>query len=185
MKLIVGLGNPGRSYSRHRHNVGFMVVDELAKRHGISVKRRAFDAITGKGKVEGVEVIFAKPQTYMNRSGYSVGPIFGYYKCEEDDLIVIHDDIDLPLGRLKVIDGAGHGGHNGVRSIMEELGSGGFYRVRMGVGRPPANMDPADYVLQKFAEDERDEADEMIVRAADAVEDMLKLSLRDVQTKYH
>lgn len=185
MKLIVGLGNPGRSYARHRHNVGFKVVDELAERHELAVRKRAFDAITGKGLVGGVDVMVAKPQIYMNRSGYSVGPLFGYFKCDEDDLIVIHDDIDLDLGRIKVAKGSGHGGHNGVRSIIEELGFADFIRVRVGVGRPPAYMDPADYVLQAFAKEERETADATIGRAADVVEDLLKLPFLEVQQKYH
>lgn len=174
MRLIVGLGNPGRSYARHRHNFGFCVVDELARRHDIRMKKRAFDAITGKGAIDGIEVMLVKPQTYMNRSGYSVGPLFGYFKCAPQDLIVVHDDIDLELGRLKLAMGAGHGGHNGVRSIVEELGFKDFYRVRMGIGRPPASMDPADYVLQPFAKDEREQSAETIGRAADVIEDLMR-----------
>ena len=174
MRLIVGLGNPGRSYARHRHNVGFRVVDELAARYEIRVKKRAFDAVTGKGMIHDVDVMMAKPQTYMNRSGYSVGPLFGYFKCVPEDLIVVHDDIDLNLGRIKMALDAGHGGHNGVRSIIDELGFSDFYRVRVGVGRPTPPIDPADYVLQPFAEGEKEEADIVVRQAADAVEELLR-----------
>lgn len=185
MKLIVGLGNPGRSYARHRHNIGFMVVDELARRHGLSLKKKVCDAVTGKGVLDGVEVLLAKPQTFMNRSGYSVGPLFEYFKCDYSDLIVVHDDIDLPLGKLKITRGAGHGGHNGVRSVIEELGGQDFYRVRIGVGRPPLDVEAADHVLQTFSEEEREEVEAIVHRAADAVGDMLTHSLRDVQQRYH
>lgn len=185
MKLIVGLGNPGRSYARHRHNVGFMVVDVLAKRHGVGVKKALHDAKTGRGRVAGADAMLAKPQLYMNRSGYSVGPLFEYFKCDPDDLIVVHDDIDLAFGQIKVVHAAGHGGHNGVRSIVDEIGHTSFFRVRVGVGRPEPPLDPADYVLQKFADDEKEKAAQMVERAADAVEDLLKLPLKEVQQRYH
>lgn len=185
MKLIVGLGNPGRSYASHRHNIGFMVADEIAARHGISLRKKSFDARTGRGTIAGSDVVIAKPQMYMNRSGYSVGPLFEYFKCDTDDLIVIHDDIDLAFGAMKAVRGAGHGGHNGVRSIVDELGSNLFYRIRVGIGRPPELMDPADYVLQAFAKDERSELKELISRAADATEALLTHPLREVQQRYH
>ncbi len=185
MKLIVGLGNPGRTYARHRHNIGFMVADLLAERHEIALKKKLFDAITGKGEVAGVEAMLVQPQTYMNRAGYAVGPLIGYYKCAPHDMVVVHDDIDLDLGRIKIVMGAGHGGHNGVRSIIEELGVSDFYRLRLGVGRPPAHMDPADYVLQPFAKEERAAVEAFVARAADAVEDWLTMKLADVQQKYH
>lgn len=185
MKLIVGLGNPGRSYARHRHNIGFRVVEELASRHGIGVKKRKFDAVIGEGTIGQAKVICAKPQTYMNRSGYSVGPLFGYFRCEPQDLIVIHDDIDLELGRLKLALGSGHGGHNGVRSIIEELGFGDFFRIRIGVGRPPPEIDPADYVLQPFSKEEKEKSEGIVNLAADAVEDLLLFPFKEVQQKYH
>ncbi len=162
-----------------------MVVDELAQRHGFSVKKKVFNAVTGRGVLDGVEVLLVKPQTYMNRSGYSVGPLFEYFKCDYDDLIVVHDDIDLPLGKLRIARGAGHGGHNGVRSIIEELGGQNFYRVRIGVSRPPLSTEAADHVLQTFSKEERDAVVVIVHRAADAVRDMLTCSLRDVQQRYH
>lgn len=185
MKLIVGLGNPGRSYSSHRHNVGFCVVDILAKRLGIDVEKRSFGALIGKGKMDGEDVILAKPQTFMNLSGDAAGPLLRYYKLDTDDLIVVHDDVDIDFGNLKIAKGAGHGGHNGVRSIAEALGDKGFYRIRMGVGRPQGCIDTADYVLQSFTGEERVTADSMITEAADAVEALLKEGLEKAQTKYH
>jgi len=149
------------------------------------VNKRKFDAVTGKGIVNGADVMLAKPQTYMNLSGYSVGPLFGYFKCTPQDLIVVHDDIDLELGRLKLALGAGHGGHNGVRSIMDELGFSDFYRIRVGVGRPPAELDPADYVLQPFAESEKNAAEAAVSLAADAVEELLVQPLKEVQQRFH
>lgn len=185
MKLIVGLGNPGRTYAKHRHNIGFMVIDELASRYGISMRKRAFDAKVGKGSISDVDVLLAKPQTYMNRSGYSVGPLIGFYKCAAEDLIVVHDDIDIALGKIKIAKGAGHGGHNGIKSIMEEIPNIAFLRVRVGVGRPPEYMDAADYVLQAFSKEEKDIKEDLIVRATNAVEDLLKYKLIEVQQKYH
>lgn len=185
MKLIVGLGNPGRTYVAHRHNVGFSVVDLLAGRFGIEVNKRSFGALVGKGAFEGEDVLLAKPQTFMNLSGDAVGPLFRYYKLSLEQLIVIHDDIDIDFGKLKLARGAGHGGHNGVRSIVETLGENAFYRVRIGVGRPPANMDAADYVLQVFGEDEIEDAAKLIEDAADATETLMTKGLEAAQQKYH
>jgi len=162
-----------------------MVVDSIGARSGIAVKKKAFDAIIGKGRLGESEVVLAKPQLYMNRSGYSVGPLFDFYTCDAEDLVVVHDDIDLSFGQLKVARGAGHGGHNGVRSIIEELGFNDFYRVRIGVGRPPEYLDASDHVLQKFSDEEREELENLVERAAIAVEDVLSLSLREVQQKHH
>lgn len=185
MKLVCGLGNPGRAYAKHRHNIGFHIIDELAKRHDIPVAKKAFAAKVGIGKIADEQIVLAKPQTFMNLSGNAVSPLFGYYKCSFKDLIVIHDDIDLDVGRLKLASGSGHGGHNGVRSIIEELGGNGFYRVRVGVGRPPAGIDPADYVLHPFHKEEKKKILEIVVEAADAVEELIKKGLEFAQQKYH
>ena len=185
MKLIVGLGNPGRSYAKHRHNVGFMVVDYLAKAHDVVLSKNMFQAKVGQGKLGAENLMLVKPQTYMNRSGYAVVSLLGYYKCALADLIVVHDDIDLELGRIKFSLGAGHGGHNGIRSIVEEMDSPQFIRVRLGVGRPQGNMDPADYVLHKFENEEKEQVETMIKKASSAVEDLIKNSLEFVQQKYH
>jgi PTH1 family peptidyl-tRNA hydrolase len=185
MKLIVGLGNPGRAYSKHRHNIGFAIVDELAGRHHIAISKKAFEAKIGEGKVVNVKAILAKPQIFMNLSGRAVAPLMGYFRCSLEDVIVIHDDIDLAVGRLKFGLGSGHGGHNGIRSIIEELGSPDFYRVRVGVGRPPVDVDPADYVLHPFRKEERRQIQEVIVQTATAVEELITEGLQFVQQKYH
>lgn len=185
MKLIVGLGNPGRRYAKHRHNIGFWVIDQIAKQYDISVKTRAFGAKIGKGVFNNEPVILAKPQKFMNLSGIVVAPLLGYYKCSLKDLIVIHDDIDLGVGRMKLALGSGHGGHNGVRSIIEELGSPDFYRVRIGVGRPPEDVDSADYVLHPFSKGESEDAQKVTAQAAEAVEILIKKGLTEAQQKYH
>lgn len=185
MRLICGLGNPGRAYAKHRHNVGFLVVDELAKRHDVAMAKKAFGAKIGTGSMSMGPVILAKPQTFMNLSGSAVSPLFGYYRCSLEDLIVVHDDIDLDVGRIKIAKGSGHGGHNGVRSIIEELGQNDFYRVRVGVGRPPEGVDPADYVLHPFSKEENETVAQMIGRAANAVEELIKNGLQVAQQKYH
>lgn len=185
MKLIVGLGNPGRTYAKHRHNVGFWVVDEAARRCGINVGKKAFGAKIGSGKIEKVPVVLAKPQKFMNLSGAVVSPLLGYYRCSLKELIVVHDDIDLAVGRLKFAIGSGHGGHNGVRSIIDELGSPDFYRVRVGVGRPPEGMDPADYVLHRFVKEETDLIEKAVADAAEAIGIFITEGLAAVQQKYH
>lgn len=185
MKLIAGLGNPGRSYSRHRHNVGFLVLGELARRHGISVAKRSFGAEIGMGSMCGESVILAAPMKYMNVSGEPVRDILGYYKLGADSLIVVHDDIDIELGRIKIAKGAGHGGHNGVRSIIEKLGDKDFLRIRVGVGRPPEGMDGADYVLAPFHEEDAEIVRRSVEEASDAVELIMEEGLAAAQQKYH
>ena len=183
--MIAGLGNPGREYSRHRHNVGFMVLDLLGSRHGIEAKRRSFGAHVGSGSLCGEAVVLAKPMTFMNCSGDAIAPLIGYYKLSAEDLIVVHDDLDLELGRLKLASGSGHGGHNGIRSLIDSLGTNGFLRVRAGIGRPPEGVDPASYVLHGFDKAEEDAASGLIESAADAVELLLKDGLAAAQRRYH
>ncbi len=185
MKLIAGLGNPGRAHVGQRHNVGFCVIDLLGERHDIVIEKRSFGAFVGKGVIGGEAVLLVKPQTFMNLSGESVQPILGYYRLDMKDLVVVHDDLDLELGSIKVVTGAGAGGHNGVRSIIGRLGGKDFCRVRSGVGRPPAKWDPANYVLTRFSETEREDAVELIDRSADAVEMFIREGLTATQQKYH
>lgn len=185
MKLIAGLGNPGRSYSRHRHNVGFMVIDELAKRHDVAVGKRSFGALIGSGAVGQESVILAKPQKYMNLSGEPLAALLGYYKLDADALIVIHDDLDIECGRIKVMRSAGHGGHKGISSIIGSLGHKDFIRVRVGVGRPPEQMDGADYVLSPISQEQRDAMEGAIADAADAVEMLIEEGLVATQQKFH
>lgn len=185
MKLIAGLGNPGRTYSRHRHNVGFMVVDELARRHDIAAGKKSFGALIGSGAVAGEPVILAKPQKYMNLSGGPVATLLRYYKLDADSLIVVHDDLDIECGRIKVMRSAGSGGHNGISSIIDELGHKDFIRVRVGVGRPPENVDGADYVLAPISKDQMEAMGRAIEDAADAVELIIEKGLETAQQKYH
>lgn len=173
MKLIVGLGNPGRKYSRHRHNIGFFVLDELGRRHDVSINKRSFKSLIGAGVISGVAVILVKPQTYMNLSGDSVCSLLGYYRLEPSDLIVVHDDIDLALGRIKMTKGSGDAGHRGVRSIIERIGTKDFVRFRLGVGRSSNGFDSADFVLSPFDKAEINLRDEMTGTASDEIEKFL------------
>ena len=169
MRLIVGLGNPGTQYEYTRHNAGFMVVDRLAEDFGIAVNKTRFDVRYGRGNIEGQEVMLAKPMAFMNRSGWPVQKLAAYFKIASQDLIVIHDDIDLAFGRLKIKEKGGHGGHKGLKSIIDAVGEGGFVRLRMGVGRSGVQSSVSDHVLGPFNADEARLVDAVIVRARDAV----------------
>ena len=170
MKLVVGLGNPGEKYSDTRHNIGFLIVDRLARRHDIVVDRIKNKSLIGKGIVTGERVMMAKPQTFMNLSGEAVKPLFSYIDIETEDVIVIHDDLDLDFGRIRIKSGGGHGGHNGIRSIISHLGSREFIRVRVGIGKPPPRWNVSDYVLSPFSADEREYLHHILEKSADAVE---------------
>ncbi len=169
MYLIAGLGNPGRGYATTRHNVGFMAVDAIAREAGIKVRGFRYKGRTGSGSMRGEKVFLLKPRTYMNLSGESVKACIKALKLKPDKLIVIHDDLDLPPGRIRVKQGGGDGGHKGIRSIMDRLGTGDFIRVRIGIGRPPTGEDPVDHVLGEFGSREEpliQEGIEKGVRAA-------------------
>lgn len=170
MKLIVGLGNPGDEYIRTRHNVGFMVADLLADKGRIPLNQSKFKAIIGRGKTGSDDVIVAKPQTYMNRSGESVSSLLFFYKLNPSDCIVICDDLELPAGKIRIREKGGHGGHNGLRSIIEQIGSQDFLRVRVGIGRPSDQSRVSDYVLSPFLKDEITLIEDAIERASNAVE---------------
>ena len=169
LKLIVGLGNPGPEYAETRHNIGFMVVAKAAERAGISIKRKAHQGLLGVGRWADEEVSMLLPQTYMNRSGASVASACQSLGVAPGDLIVVHDEIDLPYLSLRIKTGGGHGGHNGLRSICGVLGEAEFIRLRMGVGRPPAGGDVSGYVLNRFAAAERVELEGYIDTAVDAL----------------
>ncbi|MFC1856360.1 aminoacyl-tRNA hydrolase, partial [Thermodesulfobacteriota bacterium] len=147
-KLIIGLGNPGPKYELNRHNLGFIVLDNLALKHNINISKKKELCIIGNGDILGTNVILAKPQTYMNKSGFSVVRLLNYFKIEPEDLIVIHDDLDLEFNQLKIKSNGGHGGHNGIRSIMQLLATDKFTRLRAGIGRPQGRMPVEKYVLQ-------------------------------------
>jgi PTH1 family peptidyl-tRNA hydrolase len=169
MKIIVGLGNPGRTYERTRHNAGFMALDELAGKLRVDSTQEKHNAVIGKARIDSEELLLVKPQTFMNDSGRAVAAVLRDAYKSVSDLIVLHDDLDLPLGSVRVKLGGGHGGHNGLRSIIEFLGSSDFIRVRIGISRPALNMDAADYVLSPFLAEERQVASEAIAKAAEAV----------------
>ena len=154
MKLVVGLGNPGRKYERTRHNLGFFIIDRMARQSGVTVKKRLCDAMVGEWSYEGERVLLVKPQTYMNRSGESVKALLGYFRSAPEDLTVIYDDLDLAFGRIRIRPTGGAGGHRGILSIMESLAGARFYRVRVGIGRPPEGVDPVDFVLEPFTAQE-------------------------------
>jgi PTH1 family peptidyl-tRNA hydrolase len=182
--LIAGLGNPGRKYKNNRHNIGFKVANKLAERHGISMARLEMRAIVGKGVIRNRQVILAKPQTYMNESGQAIGRLLNYYDVPLANLMVIYDEIDLPLGTLRLRENGGSGGHNGMKSIIAHVGND-FPRLRLGVGRPPGRMDAAAYVLRDFQGDEIMLAEEMIGAAADAVESYLVDGIELAMTRHN
>ena len=175
-KLIVGLGNPGPQYSWTRHNAGFMVLDRLSRLSGIPVTRKAFSGLAGDGNWEGERVYLLKPQTFMNLSGRSVAEALRFYKLSLADLIVIHDDLDIPFGQVRLKEGGGHGGHNGLRSLAQELGSADYARIRVGIGRPE-HGDVVNYVLANFAKGEMDALLEIVDGALDALAMLLKEGL--------
>lgn len=170
MKLVAGLGNPGRPYAGTRHNVGFEVIDELARRHRVGFEAAPADAMMGKWRRDGDVVLLVKPLTFMNLSGVSVGQLLRYFKIDVADLLVICDDVNLPLGRLRVRGGGSEGGHNGLRSMAQQLGTTEYPRLRVGVGRGDARRDLADHVLAGFAPEEQSGVDDAVTRAAEAVE---------------
>jgi len=185
LKLIVGLGNPGVEYAETRHNIGSMVATRLAERCGIALKRKGYQGIFGVGRVAGEETTILLPQTYMNRSGASVAPAYQSLGVEPGDLIVIHDEIDLAFGCLRIKVGGGHGGHNGLRSIGAALGVTDYSRLRMGVGRPPFGGDVSGYVLSRFSAGERTQLEKYFEVAADALELLVKRGAPEAMNSYN
>jgi len=188
MKIVVGLGNPGPSYETTRHNAGFLAVDRLIDRwnaKGPSVREKGF---VWEASVAGVKVLIIKPQTFMNVSGRCVAPIVGFFKIDSTDLIVLHDEVDLPTNALRIKTGGGAGGHNGIKSIDESLGAGknGYHRIRIGVGRPShPGMETADHVLAQYSDNELTALDPLLDRIADAVEKILRGDIRGAMTEYN
>lgn len=183
--LIIGLGNPGPEYARNRHNVGFLVADELAERIGARFKRDRSRAQVATGRLAGVPVILAKPMTFMNASGRPVATLRTFYKVPGERLVVIHDELDIAFDTIRLKLGGGDNGHNGLRSVTSALGSRDYYRVRIGIGRPPGRMDPADFVLRDFSAAERDALPVLLSRSADAAELLLARGLEAAQNEYH
>jgi PTH1 family peptidyl-tRNA hydrolase len=169
MWLVVGLGNPGAEYQDTRHNAGFLVVDEVARRWRCGLGKTRLGAVTGRARVAGEDVLLAQPQRYMNRSGGPTSALQCFHQLPLDRVVVIHDDLDLPLGAVRIKRGGGHGGHNGLRDLHEQIGAD-FVRVRLGISRPAPEQDTVDWVLGRWTEDEREQLPSVVERAADAVE---------------
>jgi PTH1 family peptidyl-tRNA hydrolase len=183
--LIVGLGNPGRGYGDSRHNIGFRCVSELARAHGLTFSRRQNKALVADGRIAERKVLLAKPQTFMNASGQSVAGLVRFYRFPLARVLVIFDDLDLPLGTLRIRKGGGAGGHKGMRDIIQRLGADTFPRLRVGIGRPPGRMDPIDYVLQDFGKDELSLVREVCERTMRAVETWLAEGLEIAMTRHN
>jgi PTH1 family peptidyl-tRNA hydrolase len=190
MWLVVGLGNPGREYERHRHNVGFLIADLLAYRLGARFGRHrranadVAEARLGLG-LDAPQLVLVKPMTYMNLSGGPVAGLARFYKVDPAQIIAVHDELDLPYGQLRAKFGGGEGGHNGLRSVSQSLSTKDYCRVRFGIGRPPGRQDPADYVLTDFSAAERKELDFLVDRSADIVESIIKVGIEATQNAYH
>ena len=183
--LVAGLGNPGPGYAGNRHNCGFMVADVLAVRAGAAFKRDRSRAQVATGRLAGFPVTLAKPQTYMNVSGGPVAALRSFYKVPPERIVVVHDELDLPFEAIRLKLGGGDNGHNGLRSITVALGTRDYLRVRVGIGRPPGRMDPADYVLRDFSAAERKLLPLVLERAADAVETLISRGLAAAQNDFH
>ena len=186
--LVVGLGNPGPGYAGNRHNVGAMVLDELAARAGIRLspgKGARSRAVSGEGRLAGRRVVLARPLTYMNESGGPVRGLLDYHSLPLENLVVLHDELDIPFGAVRLKRGGGEGGHNGLRSITRTTGSKEYLRVRVGIGRPPGRQDPADFVLKDFSSTERKELDLLLAEAVDATETLLERGLEGAQNLVH
>jgi PTH1 family peptidyl-tRNA hydrolase len=185
MHLIVGLGNPGPEYAATRHNLGYWVVAELAARWRLRLSRHSLESRWGQGRVGGEQVVLAQPTTYMNLSGRAVARLLRYFKLSPEALVVVHDDLDVPFGRLKIVNRGGPGGHRGVLSVMAELDTEEFLRLKLGVGRPPPEVSPEDYVLSPFSPEETPQVPELVARAASAVETLLAEGLAAAQNRFH
>ena len=184
-QLIVGLGNPGVAYRLTRHNVGYMVVDRLALRHGISLDKQKFNNIFGSGKVEGRHVILAKPMTFMNLSGPSVRDLATSFDLDAENVLVIHDDIDVVFGKIKIKEKGGDGGHNGVRSLIVAWGSDEFVRIRIGIGRPQTDNDVSAYVLGRFDAEQEKQLSGIISTAEHAVKTVLFEGVSEAMNRFH
>lgn len=182
--LIAGLGNPGSKYRETRHNIGFMVLDRLADRHRIRLSEQKFDGQFGSGRLSGQKADLLKPETMMNRSGDSVSAAARYYEIDPERIIVVHDDVDLEVGRLKAKEGGGHGGHNGLRSVANRLGSKDFLRIRCGVGRPEHGS-VRDYVLGRFSGEEKTIVERVVELACDAIETTVTDGIEEAQNRYN
>jgi len=185
MKWIVGLGNPGSQYSKTRHNVGFMALDELAGRHGISFNQNKCKAVIGEGVIDGVKTVLIKPMTFMNLSGESVRAYMDYYKVMLEDMIVVYDDLDTEIGKIRLRYQGSPGGHNGIKSIIQHTGTQSFNRIRMGISRPEPGFAVVDYVLSSFPKKEGDKLKSMLADSCDALEFSLRHTFEQTMAKFN
>jgi PTH1 family peptidyl-tRNA hydrolase len=185
MRLIVGLGNPGREYAWTRHNLGWQVVAYLSDQWGLPLSKKSLESVWGQGRVGEETVILAQPTTYMNLSGQAVSLLLSYFKLSPGNLVVVHDDLDVPLWRLKLVERGGPGGHRGILSIIAHLHTEEFLRVKLGLGRPPAGMPAENYVLSHFPADEAENVARFIEQAATAVDCLIREGLKMAQNRYH
>lgn len=187
MLLVVGLGNPGREYAETRHNVGFQVVDELSRVASADAFREKFTGEYARGRLGAEDVVLLKPATYMNLSGQSVQPAAAFFKVEPSSIVVVHDELDLPFGDVRLKKGGGHAGHNGLRSLIERLGTAEFVRVRVGIGRPPPGFkgDVAAFVLSRFDGVERAQLGDVCARAVSMVDDVAKLGVTAAMNRHN
>ena len=185
VRLIVGLGNPGPKYRLTRHNVGFMVVDCLVQRHGLTLDRHKFDTRYGRGRMPGSAVLVAKPMTFMNRVGPAVRNLAHFYRVDTQDITVIHDDLDLVFGTIKIKEKGGDGGHNGVKSLIAALESDVFTRIRVGIGRPDTGHDMSAYVLGGFDVEQKEKIDSVISTAREAAEAVLFKGPSEAMNQFH
>lgn len=185
MKLIVGLGNPGKQYEETRHNIGFKVIDELEKRLSIPLNQSKFKGLYGIGFHKGVKVMLLKPLTYMNLSGESIRAVMDYYQINQDDLVVIYDDLDLPAGKIRLRQKGSAGGHNGIKSTVAHLGTQEFNRIRIGIDRPKNGMKVPDYVLGKFSEEDLPLTKEAVQKSASACETWLEKPFLQVMNEFN
>ncbi|WP_418516638.1 aminoacyl-tRNA hydrolase [Curtobacterium flaccumfaciens pv. flaccumfaciens] len=185
--VVVGLGNPGPDYAGNRHNVGQMVLDELASRMGATFKKHKTPNQVAEGRLVpgGTRLVLAKPGSFMNTSGGPVSSVLGFYSANPADLVVVHDELDLPFDTVRLKGNGGHGGHNGLRDIIKATGTNEFMRVRVGIGRPPGRQDPADYVLRDFSAAEKKTLPILLADAADAVEAIAEVGLLAAQQRVH
>lgn len=187
LKLIVGLGNPGKKYEQNRHNIGFMIVDRFAKHHGIILSIKKKKAVFGRGKCNGKDVVILKPQTFMNLSGEAVLYLASFLKIKTIDIVVVADDTELPLGKIRVRQRGGSGGHNGIKSLIYSLKSENFPRVKFGIGRPPANskIELYDYVLDDFSSNEKETLENELNNAVEALGVVITDSINEAMNKYN
>jgi len=185
LHFVVGLGNPGSDYARTRHNAGFMVVDRLADKYHISVQRNKFNVIYGRGTIEGVDVILAKPQAFMNRSGPPIRQLADYFRIQREAVVIIHDDIDLAFERLKIKEKGGDGGHKGIRSLIQAFGGDQFVRLRVGVGRSQTSGEVIDHVLGQFSRDELAVLDDTLQRTTEAIATILSRGTKEGMNRYN